>query len=133
VSESRNEPRLDWSTAEVADGRLTVGLEGEPPKGWTQSFETVARLLSHGEGSPVTLKKGEVRVDGLRPGDEEKIRHLLESVVQQANADHRPPDEEQHDEDDEDEDKVPLEQIGQSSPDAEMADRFRSFGEDASD
>jgi hypothetical protein len=133
VSEKNNEPRLDWSTAEVADGRLTVALEGEPPKGWKQSFETVARLLSHGEGSPVALKKGEVRVDGLRPGDEEKIRHLLEGVVQQANADHRPPDEEHHDEDDEDEDKVPLEQIGQSGPDAEMTDRFRSFTEDASD
>jgi hypothetical protein len=135
MSEKDNEPRLDWSTAEVADGKLTVSLEGEPPKGWKQSFETVARLLSHGEGSPVTLKKGEVRVDGLRPGDEEKVRHLLESVVQQANADHRPPEEEPADENDEDEDeeKVPLEQIGQSSPDAEMADRFRSFGEDASD
>src|ERR1700722_9378108 len=34
VSENDNEPRLDWSTAQVADGRLTVALEGEPPKGW---------------------------------------------------------------------------------------------------
>jgi hypothetical protein len=133
VSEKEDEPRLDWSTAEVADGRLTVALEGDPPKGWKHSFETVARLLSHGEEPSVTLKKGEVRVDGLRPGDEEKVRHLLESVVQQANADHRPPEQEQRDEDDEDGDKVPLEQIGQSGPDAEMADRFRSFAEDASD
>jgi hypothetical protein len=129
MSEKEHEPRLDWATAQVADGRLTVALEGERPKGWKQSFETVAQLLAHGEGSPVTLKKQEVRVTGLRPGDEERVRHLLESVVQQANADHRPPEDEQGDEDDEDEDVVPLEQIGQSSPDAEMADRFRSFGD----
>ncbi len=133
VSESSNEPRLDWSTAEVSDGRLTVALDGERPKGWKRSFETVAQLLTHGEGSPVTLKKHEVRVSGLRPGDEEKVRHLLESVVQQANADHRPPEEEQRDEDGEDEETVPLEEIGQSSPDAEMADRFRSFGTDDAD
>lgn len=129
MSESRNEPRLDWSTAEVGDGRLTVALEGERPKGWKQSFETVAQLLTQGDGAPVTLKKHEVRVSGLRPGDEEKVHHLLESVVQQANADHRPPEEEQRDEDDEDDGAVPLEQIGQSSPDAEMEDRFRSFGD----
>jgi hypothetical protein len=133
VSEQDQEPRFDWSTAKVADGRLTVALEGERPTGWKQSFETVARLLAHGEGSPVTLKKHEVRVEGLRPGDEEKVRHLLESIVQQANADHRPPEVEPDDEDGEEDETVPLEQIGQSSPDAEMADRFRSFGADDTD
>jgi hypothetical protein len=130
VSNQSDEPRLDWSTAEVRDGKLTVALEGEQPKGWKQSFETVAQLLSHGEGSPVKLKKSEVRVEDLRPGDEEKVRHLLESVIQQANADHRPPEEEQADDENEDDDEtVPLEQIGQAGPDAEMADRFRSFGD----
>jgi hypothetical protein len=129
VSEQSNEPRLDWSTAEVRDGKLTVTLEGEQPKGWKHSFETVAHLLSHGDSTPVKLKKQEVRVDELRPGDEEKVRHLLESIVQQANADHRPPEDEHGDEDEEDDETVPLEQIGQSSPDAEMADRFRSFGD----
>jgi hypothetical protein len=129
VSEQSNEPRLDWSSAEVREGALTVGLEGEQPKGWKDSFKTVAHLLSHGESSPVKLKKHEVRVDQLRPGDEEKVRHLLESIVQQANADHRPPEDEQDDSDqDEDDQLVQLEQIGQSTPDAEMADRFRSFG-----
>lgn len=103
-------------------------IEGDQPKGWKQSFQTVAHLLSHGEGSPVTLKKSEARVDGLRPGDEEKVKHLLESIVQQANADHRPPEDEHTDEDEQDEDEVPVD-LGESRPDREMADRFRSFGE----
>jgi hypothetical protein len=127
VSEQSNEPRLDWSTAEVRDGQLTVALEGEQPKGWKHSFETVAHLLAHGESSPVKLKKSEVRVEDLREGDEEKVRHLLESIVQQANADHRPPEDEQADEDESD-DEVPVD-LGESRPDREMADRFRSFGD----
>jgi hypothetical protein len=128
VSDQNHEPRLDWSTAEVRDGRLTVGLEGEQPKGWKQSFETVAHLLAHGESSPVRLKKKEVRVEDLHPGDEEKVRHLLESIVQQANADHRQPEEDQHDEEDDDDDEVPVD-LGESRPDRDMADRFRSFGD----
>jgi hypothetical protein len=125
-SDQRDEPQLDWSTAEVRDGHLTVALEGEQPKGWKQSFQTVAHLLAHGESSPVKLKKNEVRVEDLRPGDEEKVRHLLESIVQQANADHRPPEEEQGDDDEEDE--VPVD-LGESRPDRKMADRFRTFAD----
>jgi hypothetical protein len=123
-----SEPHLDWSTAEVRDGKLTVTVDGEQPKGWKRSFETVAHLLSHGAGSSVTLKKSEARVEGLRPGDEDKVRHLLESIVQQANADHRPPEDEQSEEEDEQDDEVVVD-LGESRPDREMADRFRSFGE----
>jgi hypothetical protein len=126
MTELENEPRLDWSTADVRDGTLTVTIEGEQPKGWKRSFETVAHLLAH--GSPVKLKKSEARVDGLQPGDEEKVRHLLESIVQQVNADHRPPEDEHSDEDEEDDDEVPVD-LGESRPDREMGDRFRSFGE----
>ena len=39
-----------------------------------------------------------MRVDGLQPGSEEKLRFFLESVVQQANATHEPPEDEPHDE-----------------------------------
>jgi hypothetical protein len=127
MSEQENEPRLDWSTAEVKDGKLTVTIEGEQPKGWKGSFETVAHLLARGEDT-VKLKKGEARVEGLRPGDEEKVRHLLESIVQQANADHRPPEDEQPDEDEAEDDEVVVD-LGASQPDHEMSDRFRSFGD----
>jgi hypothetical protein len=80
--------RLNWATAEVEDGRLTVDLEGEIPKGWRDSFETTVRLLGHGEWGKVRVKKQTVRVSEVVPGSEEKLRHHLESVLAQANADH---------------------------------------------
>jgi hypothetical protein len=66
------------------------------------------RLLGAGDWGDIEVKKGTVRVTGVEPGSEEKLRHHLEAVVAQANADHVS--------DDEDE-----------GPDAEMTRRFRSF------
>ncbi len=57
-----------------------------------------AQLLSNGEWEDVVLKKHRVRVDGLRPGSEEKLRFFLESVVQQANATHELSEDEPQDE-----------------------------------
>lgn len=34
--------KLNWQTAEVKDGELTVELENELPEGWKQSFESTA-------------------------------------------------------------------------------------------
>lgn len=120
-----SEPRIDWTTAEVRDGRLSVNLEGDLPSGWKKSFETVAHLLEHGDVSTVKLKKHTITIEA-RAGEEEKVRHFLESVVLQANADHRPPEEDESDEDDEEPVEVRL--SGDQQPDAEMADRFRAFG-----
>jgi hypothetical protein len=123
--------KLDWSSAEVHDGKLTVPIDGDLPSGWKNSFETVAHLLNRGGWSAVKLKKGRVRVEGLSRGDEEKVRHFLESVVLQANTDHRPhedPDEAEHDDRDDDD-----ERIGDSSVDDEMAEQFRSFAGPSAD
>ena len=43
------EVTLNWATAEVEEGKLTVDLDGEIPKGWRDSFETTVRLLGHGD------------------------------------------------------------------------------------
>jgi hypothetical protein len=64
-------------------------------------------------------------VSGVRPGTEGDVRHLLESVVLQANADVAP--------DDDDEDGDGGERSGE---DREMTDAFRSFaasGDDGAD
>jgi len=118
--------RLNWATAKVEEGRLTVDLEGEIPKGWRDSFETTVRLLGHGDWGKVRVKKGTVRVSEVVPGSEEKLRHHLESVVAQANADHPGPESDGGDEDGADE---PPEQPAADAPDAQMAERFRSFAE----
>ena len=122
--------KLNWTTAKVDDSKLTVDLDGDLPSGWKDSFDAVARLLANSaEWGEVSLKgKKSVRVADVSEGSEERLRHFLESVVAQANADHRreePEDDDDGDEDDEGGDDG----RDDAGPDAEMSDRFRSFGD----
>jgi hypothetical protein len=119
--------KLGWASAEVEDAVLTVGLEGEVPKGWKQSFETTVRLLGDGAWGEVRIKKGTVRVTNVEPGTEEKLRHHLESIVAQANAAHEGPEPESRAESEDRGDAL------SSGPDAEMTGRFRSFAEESED
>jgi hypothetical protein len=111
---------LNWATATVKDGKLTVDLEGDIVSGWKQGFEATARLLPGGDWGKVQVKKQTVRVSDVTPGVEEKLRHHLESVVEQANADVRSPEPEGDKRDD---------GGGPNSPDARMTEAFRSFAE----
>jgi hypothetical protein len=123
------EAKLNWASAQVSDGALKVELDGELEKGWKDSFNTTVRLLGNGDWDEVELKKGSIRVSGVTPGTEDKLRHYLESVVAQANASQAPPEEEATEGDDEnattDEDD--------GGPDAEMTARFRAFDEGSDD
>jgi len=119
--------KLDWSTATVKEAKLTVALEGELPRGWRESFETTAWLLGHGRWGKISVKKREVRVSEVSPGTEEDVRHYLESVVLQANANTAPdedstgPEESEADEDSKAE--------AARGPDTEMTEQFRAFAE----
>jgi hypothetical protein len=119
--------KLNWRTAEVKDGKLTVELEGELPKGWKQSFETTARLLSSGGWGDVQLKKHAVCVGEVAGADEDKLRHYLEGVVDQANANTGASDEES---DGKDEESDRDDRDEHDGDDAEMTERFREFGQD---
>ena len=127
--------KLNWSTAKVDQSKLTIDLDGELPSGWKKSFDAVARLLaSSAEWGEVTLKgKKSVRVADVSEGSEERLRHFLESVVEQANADHRPDDSERDGADDpgddEDAGERDDEDRDESGSDAEMSERFRSFAD----
>jgi hypothetical protein len=122
------EPTLDWSSAEVKDSTLTVQVEGDLPDGWEDTFKTTVALLGGGSWGEIKLEEQKAEVSGLTPGSEEKLRHFLESVVQQANATHHTGDEEEDEDEEEGEDS---EEDGEeeSGSDKEMAKRFRSFGE----
>jgi hypothetical protein len=116
---------LSWSAAEVKHSKLTVPLEGDVPKGWKKSFEATVLLLGRGDWGEIQLKRGSVQVSDVEPGSEEKLRHHLESVVAQANADHEPEESEEEAPDaDEPESETTDDDDG---PDAEMTQRFRSF------
>ena len=56
------------------------------------------------------------------PGQEEKLRHFLDSVVEQANASHPSETDEPESNNDAESDEA-------EGPDAEMTARFRSFAE----
>jgi hypothetical protein len=118
--------RLNWTTAEVTDAKLTVELDGELPSGWKKHFETTVKLLGgSSEWGKVEVKKRKIRVEHVTAGSEKKLRHYLEGVVEQANtalasAD---PDSDGSEERGEDADA--------GGPDAEMAQRFRSFAEES--
>ena len=128
------EPTLDWSTAEVKDSTLTVQVDGELPDGWADTFNTTVKLLGGGSWGEIKLEEQKAEVEGLTPGSEEKLKHFLESVVQQANASHST-DEDEHDEeqegDEEEADEDPSEK--ESDSDKEMSERFQSFAKDTDD
>jgi len=120
-----SEVSLDWPSAEVKRSKLTVPLEGDIPKGWKKSFEATVLLLGRGDWGEIRLKRDGVQVSDVEPGSEEKLRHHLESVVAQANADHEPEESEEEAADaDEPESEATDDDDG---PDAEMTQRFRSF------
>ncbi len=120
--------KLQWASAEVEDANLTVALEGELPRGWKQSFERTVKLLGDGQWGAVKLKKRTVQVSDVDPGAEDKLRHHLEGIVAQANADH----EERESDDDDGEGGGGGEKKPQG-PDAEMTERFRSFADEQAD
>jgi hypothetical protein len=119
-------PTLDWNSAEVRNGTLTVELTGERPKGWKGTFERIVKLLGSGDWKAVKLKSGKVRISGVPEGAEESLRHFLEGVVQQANATHQPAG-------DGDEQRGSHASAGETrqrdDTDARMTERFRDFAQ----
>ncbi len=114
---------LDWSSAEVRDGKLEVALRGELPKGWKDGFVRTVALLHGSEWGKVTVKKDRIRVHDVAEGDEDRLRHFLESVVLQANATAEPDEAEAHEDGDADADEP-------SNLNTAMTERFRSFAAD---
>jgi hypothetical protein len=121
--------KLDWSTAEVSDGKLTVALSGKPPKKWRDTFARTGALLGGNWNISLNSKKGSVQIDSVQPGDEERVRQLAEGVVLEANATlvseqelfgNAPAE-------DEDDEQQPEPEASQPSGDEQLTDRFREF------
>lgn len=110
---------LDWATATVEDAKLTVELRGELPSEWKKSFERTVQLLGDDEWGKVQVKKRTVRVSEVTSGNADKLRHYLQSVVEQANSSLRAG---------EDEAEQRQGDAG-GGPDAELTEHFRGFAE----
>ena len=81
---------IDWSTAEVAGGKLTVAVAGEPSKPWAERVAAIIDRLQPSGGWSVKASAKAFKVEGIEPGSESDVRHLLEGAVLQANADFAP-------------------------------------------
>jgi hypothetical protein len=119
---------IDWGTAQIEDGILTVALTGTSSKAWGQRFKSVLALLetphSHWGGVRVTRK--DIQVAEVEQGTETELRHFLESIVLQINSELPQSDEPtQAAEEETDEDQT-------AQAELEMTAAFRSFaGSDA--
>jgi hypothetical protein len=90
---------IDWTTASVRDGRLTVEIVGEAGSEWSARLREVAERLDR-PGSAwgeIAVKKSQLRVEDVAEGAEADLRHLVESAVLQANAEFAAEDDEADD------------------------------------
>lgn len=118
--------QLDWSSAEVSQGKLTVSLDDKPTDEWRATFERTVRLLDRGTWPEIELGKRKITVAGVEPGTEERLRFFLESAVQEANGEQPAEDEEDGDGEAEAERENDRGEA-EDDPDREMSERFRSF------
>ena len=118
------EVELDWAEATVESGKLRVPLQGEIPSEWGEHLERTVKLLRGGEWGAVELEEDAIAVSDVSAGTEDKLRHYLEGIVDQANAAHAAAQERERSEEQQD--------SAHDGADAEMTERFRAFA-DASD
>ena len=112
-------PEIDWSTAEVNDGTLSVELSDDVPEEWSERIpQVVGRLGVRGAGE-VSLDGRTITVADVKQGRESEIHQALEGAVLQAAADHPLEEPEEGDED----------RDGDGEPDADqqMTETFRGF------
>ncbi len=83
-----DEPRqIDWRTAVVKGGTLSVELTGEPSRPWAERMEAVLARLEPRRAAAIKVAKRRIKVDAVTEDSALELRHLLESAAQQANAD----------------------------------------------
>lgn len=116
------EPRqIEWGSARIRHAALTE-LTAATSKAWNARFEGVLALLDtpHNNWGEVSLTKKAIKVADVQRGSESELRHFLESIVLQANADVEPDSSEQDSDAETREDRA-------SDPDGQMTATFRSF------
>jgi hypothetical protein len=113
---------IDWTTAAVRDGRLTVEIAGEPGREWSARLRELAERLDR-PGSAwgeIAVKTSRLRVTDVAEGAEADLHHLLESAVLQANAEFAPDDDDDGDDEGSEQDRA-------------MTAAFRAFAESGDD
>src|SRR4051794_4420723 len=101
--------QIDWRSAEVHDGDLTVDVDGDVPRGGGKGEgqdgalpvevegdvpggggrrrAAVVDRLDRGTIAEVKFRKRTITVRDVTPGSEGTVRHLLDAAVLQVGAD----------------------------------------------
>ena len=79
---------IDWQTAEVRDGTLSVDVAGDVDKAWTARLGAILKRLDRGgdEWHEIKVKKRTISVTAVKEGAEGTVRHVLEAAVMEADA-----------------------------------------------
>ncbi len=109
-----DEVSIDWAKADAQDGKVKLPLAGRASKRWAEEAASIFERLE--PMWPIEVKTKHIVVDGVTPGQESDVRHIIESAVLEANA--RLAKDSDSDADD-----------GQEPTDEEMARTFRAFGD----
>jgi hypothetical protein len=122
AKDSHPHGELDWASASVKNGELSVDIAGTTNAEWGRGLEAIVeRLYRSGSGwGEVKVSKATLRVASVSPGSEADLRHFLHSAVLQVNTNFAPGKEGEGGDDDD----------GGSPEDREMTDAFRSFSTD---
>jgi hypothetical protein len=117
---------IDWTTATVDGGTLSVELNDDAPRGWQGRFKAVAQLLdqAHGRWGAIGISGSVINVKDVAEGVESDLRFFLEGVVQQVNADLGLKDEAEAESEP---DEEPSAQQRRQAADHEMSLHFRAF------
>ncbi len=117
------EPReIDWATAVVDAGGLTVELTGEPSKKWSEHMAGVVSRLDSGRWGDIAVARGQIKVAAVDADSVGGLRHLLESAAHQTNADLA-----SRQEDEPSPDPSPP-STEEDDADRELTETFRGFG-----
>jgi len=79
---------IDWSTAEVRDGDLTVMFREPITTPARERMKALVKRLQR-PGEPwqrIGIKKDRLIVSGVADGGEDDVRHFVESLVQEASS-----------------------------------------------
>jgi hypothetical protein len=85
--------QIDWSTAHVRRRTLTVQLTAPPSAAWRERARAVGERLQRGDVGwrKIKAKKDGLVVTDVAEGAEDDLRHILTSIVLQANAGEQQP------------------------------------------
>ncbi len=75
---------VDWAKTEAQNGKVKLPLTGQASKHWAKEAASILERLD--PTWPIEVKSKSIVVEAVARGQEGDVRHMIESVVLEANA-----------------------------------------------